>query len=364
MISAMKPFPMFLRACAFVAVSFVASLSASAAPETWHDIQGNTFEAEAVQAIGPIAVFRNEQRWARLVPFLALSPEECAKFYDRTKDFPAPAAQWENAKNDHSREIYRYTMQLRADQLDPSWLKGRPEPAFTIVIYGSANESKSWDSIDLILPLYRTLKDAHGDAVEAVFFGLNHKAGDQTDMAWRKSMPWLIADYGRQGEMDTIRRFVPKTRAGLLVLSHIGLPFFAADISNLDRLTAPLVELAALLDLARPENPKGWKGRAHYLRAIQPVIHAKSRSDAVLVGNPLQPAGLRQRDVFRVEATLTVSADGQVTSVDVKPDAANLPEPMRAPIATALQRSSIFVPAVENGQFVESTYRYLLEVPR
>lgn len=332
--------------------------------EEWRDIQGNTFQAEAVEAFGPIAIFRNEQRWARLVPFLALPPEECVKFHERTKDIPPPAERWENAKDEFGTDLYRYTMQLRVDQLDPAWLKDRPEPAFTIVIYGSANESKSWDSIDLILPVYRQLKEAHGDRVEAVFYGLNHKASDQVLMAERKDMPWLIADFNRQDSMDLIRRFVPKTRAGVLVFSHTGLPFFAADIANMDRITQPLLELATLLDSARPENPKSWKGRAHYLQAIQPVVHANSRSEPILVGNPLQPTGLRQRDVFRVEATLTIAADGKVTAADVKPDAANLPEPMRAPIATALQRSSIFVPAVDRGQFVESTYRYVLEVPR
>lgn len=357
----MEPRPL-LPLCLALCLSFVSA--ASAKMEEWRDTQGNTFKAEAVQPLGPMAIFRTEQRWARVVPFLALPPEECVRFHEQTKDHPQPARHWENAKDDFGRDLYRYTMQLRIDQLDPSWLKGRPEPEFTIVIYGSANESKSWDSIDLLLPLYRQLKDTHGDRVEAVFYGLNHKSGDQLLMAERKNMPWLIADFGQQSQMDTIRRYAPTSRAGVLVFSHTGLPFFAADISNVERITTPLIELAALLDIARPENPKGWHGRAHYLRAIQPTLHANSRSDAILVGNPLQPTGLRQRDVYRVEATLTIDADGKVTAADVKPDPANLPEPMRAPVATALQRSAIFVPAVQNGQFVESTYHYLLEVPR
>jgi len=360
----MKPHPSLPLTCALLLCFLHFTPAVSAKIEEWRDAQGNTFKAEAIQPLGPMAIFRTEQRWARVIPFLALPPEECVRFHEQTKDHPQPAERWENAKDDFGRDLYRFTMQLRIDRLDPAWLKGRPEPEFTVVIYGSANESKSWDSIDLILPLYQQLKDAHGDRVEAVFYGLNHKSGDQLLMAERKNMPWLIADFGQQAEMDTIRRFAPTSRAGVLVFSHTGVPFFAADISNMDRITTPVLELAALLDVARPENPKSWHGRAHYLRAIQPALHKNSRGDAILVGNPLQPTGLRQRDVYRVEATLTIDADGKVTAVDVKPDPANLPEPMRAPVATALQRSAVFVPAVQNGQFVESTYHYLLEVPR
>ncbi len=249
----MKPHPLPLL-CFALCLCLIPT--ASAKIEEWRDAQGNTFKAEAVQALGPTAIFRTEQRWARVIPFLALPPEECVRFYEQTQNHPQPAQHWENAKDDFGRDLYRYTMQLRIDRLDPSWLKGRPEPEFTIVIYGSANESKSWDSIDLLLPLYQQLKDAHGDRIEAVFYGLNHKSGDQLLMAERKNMPWLIADFGQQSQMDIIRRFAPSSRAGVLVFSHTGLPFFAADISNVERITTPLIELAALLDIARPENPK------------------------------------------------------------------------------------------------------------
>lgn len=344
--------------------SIAGHVPASARMEEWKDTQGNTFTAEPVEALGPLAVFRNEKRWARLLPFSSLPAEECVRFHAQAVNREPPAALWEHATSEFSRDTFRYALQLETDELKPAWLKGRPEPAFQIVIYGSSRVSKSWDSIDVLLPLYTKLKEVYGSRIEAIFYGLNHEASDQSDMAVKKNMPWLVADFYQQGHMETLRQFAPGSKAGVLVLSHDGMPYFAADISQSEQIAQPLLELAALLEATRPENPKGWKSRAHYLRAVQPVIHASSRSEPVMVGNPLQVEGLRQRKVFLVEATLTVSEEGKVTAADVKPDAANLPAAMMAPIASALQKSAIFVPAVDHGKFIEATYLYRLEVPR
>jgi hypothetical protein len=357
----MYPRTLVLVLCAF---GLFANASFSAKMTEWKDIQGNAFTAEPLQIAGPIAVFRSEKRWAKLVPFQFLSPEDCVRFYNSVKDKPPLAAEWSNATHGLTRDVYRYSQQLRVDKLVASWLQGRREPEFIIVVFGSNGIAESWQSIDKILPLYTFLKQSFGDRVEALFYGIDHTPSDHSNMAVRKSMPWLVADFGQQRELNEIRQFAPSSKAGVMVLSHEGVPFFAADIGDMDKITQPLIELTALLEAMRPENPKSWKGREHYLRAVQPVIHANSTSQPICVGNPLQAEGLRQRKVFLVDATLDIDANGKVTRVDVKPDEANLPSAMMAPIASALQRSSIFVPAVDHGKFVAAPYHYRLEVPR
>ena len=60
-----------------------------------------------------------------------------------------------------------------------------------------------------------------------------------------------------------------------------------------------------------------------------------------------------------VEATIGVGADGKVTSVQVKEDG-SIPTKVIPDLARPLQRSAVFVPAVDKGQFVAGTYNYRL----
>jgi hypothetical protein len=248
--------------------------------------------------------------------------------------------------------------------LVPSELAGRPEPQFYIVLYSSDQEPRAWALIDALLPIYPKLMRAFPGEVEAVYMGVGRDPGEHQRMATSKKMPWLVSKINEPEKWHSARLAAPRETPGVVVLHRDGAMMYFVDGAEMNELARPVKQLAVLLETIRPGNPKSWKDSAHYLRAVQPVIHAKSRSDPILVGNPLSADGLRQRKVYRVEATLNVAADGKVTAVDLKPDEANLPVAMSEPLATALKRSSVFVGAVDNGKFVDSTYHYLLEVPR
>jgi hypothetical protein len=112
----------------------------------------------------------------------------------------------------------------------------------------------------------------------------------------------------------------------------------------------------------RPDNPSSWNDRAYYLRAVQPAAYRTGRCDPVLLGNPFRAEALKQRGVFRFDATIQVAADGHVTGVSVKPDE-NLSPAMAEVLGDAL-RQAVLVPAVENGKFVDGICAYHFEVPR
>jgi hypothetical protein len=345
-------------------------LAASAAAgfakiEEWRDVQGKTFRGEPEEALGPIALFRSDKMGAAImVPFHLLSPEDCLRFYEQSKHKPARAEKWKDAKSQVSIDMLRYTLTVSGSNLVPPNLDDRREPQFYAVLYSSPQEPRAWDVIDAVLPIYPKLMQAFPGEVEVLFHGVGQDPGDHRRIATSKAMPWLVSKLNEQKRWEAVRLATPREKPGVVVFHRDGAVLYYVDGTEMHELARPIKQLAVLLDTIRPDNPKGWKDRAHYLKSIQPVIHAKGRSDPVLVGNPLQADGLRQRKIYRVEATLSVDAEGKVSAVDLKPDDANLPAAMSAPIATALKRSSVFVAAVENGKFVDGTYHYLLEIPR
>ena len=299
-----------------------------------------------------------------MVPFHLLSPEDCVRFHDQSKHKPARAENWKDAKSPVSIDMLRYTVKVSGSNLVPPQFDGRREPQFYAVLYSSPSELRASDVIDAVLPIYPQLMQAFPDEVEVLFRGVGQDPGEHRRIATSKAMPWLVSKSNEQEKWKAVRLAAPRETPGVVVFHRGGAVLYYVDGTEVNEIARPIKQLAVLLETIRPDNPKGWKDRAHYLRSIQPTIHAQGRSDPVLVGNPLQAEGLRQRKIYRVEATLSVDADGKVTAVDLNPDEANLPSAMSGPIATALKRSAVFVAAVENGKFVAGSYHYLLEIPR
>jgi hypothetical protein len=66
--------------------------------------------------------------------------------------------------------------------------------------------------------------------------------------------------------------------------------------------------------------------------------------------------------IYKVDATFHVAADGKITAVDVTPYDMS-PDTVKM-FSSGFQRGCVFVPAVDNGKFVDGTYKYHMEVPQ
>ncbi len=104
---------------------------------------------------------------------------------------------------------------------------------------------------------------------------------------------------------------------------------------------------------------RDWKSRAYYYATVQPAAFASGHCDPLLMGNPLVPAVLRKMKIYNVDATFHVKADGTITSVEMKPG--ELSPDMEKTFSAGFQRGCLFVPAVDNGKFVDGTYEYHME---
>ncbi|AOS42978.1 hypothetical protein Verru16b_00013 [Lacunisphaera limnophila] len=346
------------------ALALSSALLAPAKIEDWKDPQGNVFKAEPAEALGPFALFRTPTGGGRRLPWRALSQEDCVRFHEQTGTKPERADRWADATGQLTGRLRGYLRQYEEVTLVPVDLRTLPEPEILIVFIVENSASGSWDMSTQSIPLFKDLQAKHPGEVAGIQYGVNHGAQEHGDMNMRSNVPWPMVDYEEQRRIPALFRLSPKMGDfALFALSRDGVPIFGVSNPDAAAVTQFFTDAHALLGLLHPANPKGWAERAHYLSALHASRHRTDAAGPVLVGDPLVPKGLSDRGIYRVEAKIEVGADGKVTAVTLKEDAA-IPAEMAPALAKALQRSAVFVPAVNQGVFVPGTYDYLKEVPR
>lgn len=346
-------------------LALTSALLAPADIEEWKDFQGNVFKAEPAEPLGPFALFRTATGSGRRLPWRALSAADCVRFEAQTGNKPDPAARWSDA---HGQLTGRLRGQLRefvSSNLVNADTDNRPEPQLMILFFIDAAQGNSWDVLAKAIEPYQKLQQRHPGQVAGVQFG-THQGGPDlyNGLASRANLPWLLISYSEQTRITPLARLAPgRGDCALYLLSRDGVPIFAVNNPDDAALNQFFADVDALLGLMRPTNPQSWPDRAHYLSALHTNRHQQDSAGPILVGDPLVPSRLKGAGIFRVEAKIEVGADGKVTAVTVKEDgsipAANIPH-----LANPLQRSAVFVPAVDQGKPVAGTYQYLLEIPR
>jgi hypothetical protein len=345
-------------------LALASTLSSPAKIEDWKDPQGNIFKAEPSEALGPFALFRTPTGAGRRLPWRALSPADCVRFDEQTGAKPEPAAHWADATGQLTGRLRGTLREFAGVSPVQADLTNRPEPQLLIVFYVENSASGSWDMINRSIAPYQALLAKHPGEVAGIQYGVNHGTQEHSDMALRTKAPWLLMDYDEQRRVPALFRVTPgRSEFALYLFSREGVPIIAAINPDEAATKAFFVDAEALLELLHPGNPLSWADRAHHLKSVQAARHGQDSVGPILVGNPLVPKGLKERGIFRVEAKIEVGADGKATAVTLK-DEASIPAAMAPALAKALQRSSVFVPAVDHGQFVAGTYDYLVEVPR
>jgi hypothetical protein len=339
-------------------------LLTSAKIEEWKDPQGKVFKGEPAENLGPFALFRTISGSGIRFPWRVLSPADCVRFEQQVAGRPGPAARWSDATGQLTERLRGHVGIFEGVNLVKPKLELLPEPTLLLVFYVDNSASGSWEMISKSIQPYHELLARHPGQVAALQFGVNHSPQEHSDVALRSQAPWLLVEYEDQRRIPSLFRLSPKRQEfALFVVSRDGVPVFGASNPDEAGIKKLFSDTDAMLSLLRAENPLGWQDRAHYLSAVQSSRHQQDQAGPVLVGNPLVAKGLHDRGIYRVAATIEVGADGKVTGVALK-DQDSIPEPMRQPLASALQRSAVFVPAVDHGKFVAGTYDYLVEVPR
>jgi hypothetical protein len=352
--------------CAAAAAAFCAlAISASARSEQWKNAKGETFEAEPSDIIGPWALFDD----STLVPLATLTDEDCVRFQKGLKDQPARAGDWKNATSKVSSELFGRLMHYEGDSnshaLTADDETGRPEPEFFIIFYTTSDKNHSWDLLRRSTPaLYAKLDRDYPGLVQGVVFGVGeNSAQDHYDNAVNTKGEWMYALFADENKMRTLQHRIPTNLYGIVVMTRDGVVLFAPPDSTTDEQVKDAFDkFSAMLSHMRPTDTKVWAARAHYFRAVQPVEFAGGKCDPLLMGNPLVESTLRAMNIFQVDATFQVAADGRIMSVEVK--SAEMTKSQLKQFEDGFRRGCLFVPAVDHGKFVDGTYHYHMEVPR
>jgi hypothetical protein len=348
-------------ACAICALA----TSASARSEDWKNAKGETFSAEPSDIIGPWALFDD----STLVPLSLLSDEDCVRFYTELKKQPARASDWKKASSKVSAELFGRLMHYEGDANSHALANddetGRQEPEFFIIFYTTNDQTHSWDLLSRSTPaLYAKLVKDYPDLVQGVVFGVGeNSAQEHFDNAVNTKGEWMYALFADENKMRTLQRRIPTNLYGIVVMTRDGVPLFAPPDSTTDEQVKDTFDkFRAMLSHMRQNDPKVWAAQAHYLRATQPLEYANGHCDPLLMGNPLVESTLKMMNIFVVDATFKIAADGRIMSVEVK--SADMTDNQLRQFSDGFKRGCLFVPAVDHGKFVDGIYHYHMEVAR
>ncbi len=346
---------------AAILVSF-SPLPLSAKPSAWQDLAGAKFRGEPVEVLGPLALFKTSSTSGRRVLMRGLAPEDILRFHREIASRPARAARWADAKGAATSDLIGHVLRVENQELVPADLSSLPEPELLLAIYGSHNDGESWAMIRSFTAVFERAQRVYPGKLGAVFYGVRHSEAEHRRITTVTSMPWLVANFRDQNSMSFLRRYRPEEGAYLMLFSRDGVPLFSTQASDLQAIQTFADKLTKLLGQLDPNNPRSWPDRWHYLSLTRPVDFAQTTAGPLLIGDPFQPDGLRQRGVSRVDARLAVAADGEITSVELLPSS-EMPEAMRTPLVDALRKQAGVLPAIERGTAVASVFDYRLIVP-
>lgn len=342
-------------------LAFQASVATAQAAD-WRDRNGTKIKGQPVEVMGPFALFRDSAVRGNRVLLRGLAPEDCVRFYRETAERAELGPSLAAATGAITRRLSGGVQRVRGEELVPADLSAQAEPELLVVLFGHPYDGKSWAGIRDLIAIYHRLKRVYGDRFEFLYFGPVNEPAVLTPFATSVGMPWLIADRDLGRWMGDWMRLTANRSPRALVVSRDGAPVLSGDLAELASRMQFVDQLGDLVGQLNPANPRIWKDRQHYFGAIRSVQYPTGEVAPQMIGNPLRPQALREYGVKRIAARLSIDELGVVTNVEMGTDS-DVPPAMITPLAKALERSAMFLPAMRDGGPVAGSYDYHLVVP-
>lgn len=342
-------------------IALGAARAAAAAPE-WKDAKGASFRGEPVEAMGPLLLFRTGAISSKFLPMRIFAPEDCVRFHQAIAGRPPRAARWSDAKGQASGEFIGRLQRSDKGQLLPFDFAAVAEPELLIVLYGGRRNPDAASPqylLDNLAPFITRVQRVYPGRVATVVWATRESHINIRSLP--NARAWLVADPARQSGMKIASRFVPGEGVVMVLMTREGIPLLGGPANDVGEVMRFVDGASDLLWQLNPANPRSARDRLHYLRAVRPVEFAQGRAEPLLLIDPLRVDALRSRGVRRVEAKFEIGADGQVAQVELLPET-DLPAPLAAPIAEALKRSMVFLPAIDQGAAVSGSFQYALKL--
>lgn len=350
----------FIRSFATRALSagVLAFLTVSSARGAeWTDIQGKTFKGDAVEALGPFAVFSEAPTVGRCLPVQALPVEELARFTAAAKTRAPRATDWAHATSALTAELRGHLEKVEQQKLVPCVVDGRPEPTLVVVLFLNNEAGDTWKLLWGSMEPIGKLAQAAPGLVACVGYGVNYRTQGWLETVKDAGAPWSLVKLDDQPALKKLEDFVPRQGYRAVAFNRDGVPLFGTIDPDEDAVKEFWKKVAAFVALLDPTNPFSWRPRAYLRTAEQIAAHPTGHVDAELIGYAIRPGSLARQNIRAFDATLKVADDGAVSEVtDLKSETA-VPPKLHEAIVAALKKA-VLVPALENGQPVESEFVY------
>jgi hypothetical protein len=162
--------------------------------------------------------------------------------------------------------------------------------------------------------------------------------------------------------MKHVGRFVPGSGFVAMMMTREGVPLIGAAVNDDFEVMKFVDSASAILWELNPVNPRTWRDRAHYLRAVRPAEFATGAAPPMVLADPFRADVLRQRGVSRIDLHLEVDSEGDVQRVTMRPSA-EMPVAFAAPLGEAIGRSGLVLPGIDKGWPTAGECDYTFVVP-
>lgn len=323
----------------------------------WTDSHGKTFKADAIETLGPFAIFSEKPTVGRCLPVQALPLTELARFTTTVKNSAPHAADWAQATGALTAELRGHLEKVAQQKLVPFSVDGRPEPAVVVVLFLNKDAGDTWKLFWGSMESMGKLGRLPPGLVECVGYGVNHGRTTWFDQVKDAPAPWSLVKLDDQPLLKTLDIFVPRSGYRAVAFNRDGVPLFGTIDPDEAAVQEFWKKVGGFVAMLEPANPFSWRPRA-YLRTAQKIAaHPAGRVDAELIGYAIRPGSLARQKIHAFDATLRISAEGVVSAVTDLRSETPLPPKRHEAIVTTLKKA-VFVPALENGQPVESEFAY------
>lgn len=358
---------MGLRARTIAVLAILTSLicgRTDASPE-WKDGKGVVFTGEPVEAIGSQLLFRSGPLLTKAVAMRAFSAEDCVQFYRAVAGQPPRAERWSEAKGELARELrgklHYYITDGFSRKVD---YVGVPEPEFFVVVFWGP--SRLGLLLDDLLPFTQRMERVFPGRLATVVVRqpLEMEPPQHPNRINSFHPDWLVTDARALSMMPLMTRFSEeRVNEGysIYLMTRRGVPLLGGPLNSMFDITSFVDGASDLFWQLNPANPRTAQDRLHYLRAVRPVQFAQGKADPLLLIDPFHDELLREREVRRIEADVTVGPDGAVVQVALSPES-EIPAGLTASVSDILRRGTLYLPAIAQGQPAAGTLHYSRKV--
>lgn len=350
----------FTRTLAIAALSavVVSILSANAARgEEWKDTQGKTFKGDAMEALGPFAIFSEQPTVGRCLPAQTLPLAELARFTAAVKKREPHATDWVHATGALTAELHGHLEKVEQQKLVPYLVDGRPEPAVVVVLFLNKESGDTWKLLWGSMEPMGRLGNLGPGLVECVGYGVNYRPIGWLDAVKDTSAPWSLVKLDDQPLLKTLKPFVPRKGYRAVAFNRDGVPLFGAFDPDEGAVKEFWKKVAGFVAMLEPANPFSWRARAYLRTAEQIASHPTGRIEPELIGYAIRPGSLARHNLRSFDATLKISADGVVSDATGFTSGTPIPPKLHEALDATLMKT-VFVPALEDGKPVASEFIY------